>query len=568
MAIRCGEAGPQAGTFRNVARETAELAGGVRLLAEDPHDRALIENVHPPGWLAPQPAKRYDLVVIGAGTAGLVSAAGAAQLGARVALVERGLMGGDCLNVGCVPSKALLRAARAAAEVREAGRFGVRVPPGVEVDFPAVMERMRRLRARISPYDSAVRFRDLGVDVFLGTARFTAPDVVEVDGARLRFSKAIVATGARAAVPAVPGLAEAGFLTNESVFALTRLPPRLAVIGAGPVGCELAQAFARFGSQVTILAASTRVLPRDEPRASELVERALERDGVERILGARVRGVGLADGAKRLVFERLQAPAAVGDGARAEGALPAGDAGYVGEIACPPDAPPARERGEAEEIVADEILVAVGRAPNVEGLALAAGEVEQGEEGIRVDERLRTTNPRVYAAGDVCSGYRFTHVSDALARIALRNALFAGRARASALVVPWCTFTDPEVARVGLSAEEARARSLRVRTFTQELREVDRAILDGQVEGVLQLHVRARSGRIVGATLVAAHAGETISEITLAIVTGRGLRTLAETIHPYPTQAEAIRTAADAWSRTRLTPLVRRLLASWLSWRR
>src|SRR5437764_11173083 len=254
----------------------------------DADDGRLAANVRPPGWVNPAPAPRYNLVVIGAGTAGLVSAAGAAGLGAKVALVERGLMGGDCRTAGCVPSKALLRAARAAAEVRRAGAFGVRVPEGVRVDFPAVMERMRRLRADLSPHDSAERFRGLGVDVFLGEVRFTAPDTVEVGGRALRFRKAVIATGSRPRVPAVPGLAEAGFLTNETVFARTELPERLAVVGGGPIGCELAQAFARFGSRVTLLHSRGRLLPKDDPAAAELVERSLRRDGVEVVLSAAV----------------------------------------------------------------------------------------------------------------------------------------------------------------------------------------------------------------------------------------------------------------------------------------
>lgn len=232
----------------------------VRVLPDDDFNRQLVANVHPPAWVNPTPAGRYNLVVIGAGTAGLISAIGAAGLGARVALVERELMGGDCLNVGCVPSKALIRSARASVAVREADRFGIEVPPGTQANFGAVMERMRRLRASISANDSAARYRAQGVDVFLGTAQFRGPDAVDVGGTILRFRRAVIATGARAAVPEIQGLADTGYLTNETVFTLTELPPRLAVIGAGPIGCELAQAFARFGSQVTLLGSSPSTL--------------------------------------------------------------------------------------------------------------------------------------------------------------------------------------------------------------------------------------------------------------------------------------------------------------------
>src|SRR6516225_8743209 len=253
----------------------------IAVLPRDELNERLVANVHPPDWGNPEPAPHYNLVVIGAGTAGLVTAAGAAGLGARVALIERELLGGDCLNVGCVPSKALIRVARVAAQVRDAAQYGINVPPGVQVDFPAVMRRMRRLRAGISPHDSAARFRGLGVDVYFGQATFTGANTVEVAGKSLRFRRAVIATGARAHQPPIPGLAEAGFLTNESVFALTERPPRLAVIGAGPIGCELAQAFARFGSRVHVLGNHPQDLPREDPDAAERVEKALRRDGVE-----------------------------------------------------------------------------------------------------------------------------------------------------------------------------------------------------------------------------------------------------------------------------------------------
>ena len=507
-------------------------ASGAAYLPEDPHDRALIANVHPPDWINPDPAPRYNLVVIGAGTAGLVTAAGAAGLGARVALVERGLMGGDCLNVGCVPSKALIRAARAFADVRDAAAHGVRVPPVATVDFPAVMERMRRLRASISPTDSAARFRRLGIDVFLGAARFTGRDSLEVDGRRLRFARAAIATGGRPAVPDIPGLEQAGYLTNETVFALTELPRRLAVIGSGPIGCELTQAFARFGSLVTLLERGPRIMPREEPEAAELVTRAFGRDGVSvrtRTRVVRVEPEAGPEGRHRLLLER---------------------------------------EGRGEDLPVDAILVGVGRVPNVEDLGLEAAGVIHDRTGVVVDDALRTSNPRIYAAGDVGSRFKFTHMADALARIVVRNALFPGTDKASALVVPWCTYTDPEVAHVGLYEHEARARGIAVRTFVQELAEVDRAILDGEAEGFVKVHVREGTDEIVGATLVARHAGETISELTLAMVGGLGLKTLSATIHPYPTQAEALKKLGDAYNRSRLTPLARRLLGWWMAFRR
>jgi pyruvate/2-oxoglutarate dehydrogenase complex dihydrolipoamide dehydrogenase (E3) component len=473
----------------------------------DEHNRALVENVRPPQWENPKPAGRYNLVVIGAGTAGLVSAAGAAALGAKVALVERHLMGGDCLNYGCVPSKAILRAARAVAEVRAAERFGVHAS-NVTIDFPKIMERMRRLRAQISPHDSAKRFRELGVDVFLGDAKFTSPETIEVNGEKLVFAKSVIATGARAAIPKIDGLET--YLTNETVFNLTMLPRRLAVIGGGPIGCELAQAFRRFGSEVSIIDAAERIMPREDPDAAQILDSVLRKEGVRIFTRAKI---------ARIENKRIHlAP---------------------------------------ETIDADQILVAVGRAPNIEGLNLEAADVSYTKAGVTVDSYLRTTNRRIYAAGDICLPYKFTHIADASARIAIQNALFAGRKKWTSLVVPWCTYTDPEVAYVGETSDQV---------LVQRMDNVDRAILDDAPEGFLKLHLR--KDRIVGATLVASHAGEMISELTLAITNGIGLKSVAQTIHCYPTQAEIIKRAADAYNRTRLAPGVKRWLGRWLSWSR
>ncbi len=500
----------------------------VEVLPHDTYNDSLVANVHPPDWVNPQPAPRYNLVVVGAGTAGLITAAGAAGLGARVALVERELMGGDCLNVGCVPSKALIRASRACAHVRDAGPYGVKVPQGVQVDFPAVMQRMHRLRAEIAQNDSATRYRKLGVDVFLGNARFTSPDTIDVEGQTLRFRKAVIATGGRAAKPPIPGLAEAGLLTNETLFSLTQLPTHLAVIGAGPMGCEMAQAFARFGSEVFLLEARSQILPREDPDAAGRVQKSIERDGVKLLLGCTIRDVQL-DGQEKVI----------------------------------------RFDGDCPDLRVDEILVGTGRVPNVDGLNLKLVGVRfDPRQGVRVNDRLQTTNPSIYAVGDVCFPFKFTHIADATARIVLRNALFRGRAKASALTVPWCTYTDPEIAHVGWYERDLREKDIPFRTFVQEFKDVDRAVLDGEPEGLLKVHVRKGTDRILGATLVASHAGEMISELTLAMVGGLGLRTLAETIHPYPTQAEAIKKIADAYNRTRLTARAKSLFQTWFAWTR
>ena len=498
---------------------------------EDAYNQTLVANVHPRDWTNPQPAPSYNLVVLGGGTAGLITAAGAAGLGAKVALVEREHLGGDCLNVGCVPSKALLRAARVAADVRDAGQYGVEVPDGTRVNFPAVMERMRRLRSEISPHDSAQRYRDeLGVDVFLGEGRFVDSDSVEVDGRQLRFRRAVIATGARAMPLPIPGLAEAGYLTNETVFSSTELPKRLAIIGAGPIGCEMAQAFARFGSQVTLLEVMPQILIREDKDAAALIQDALIRDGVSLVLGCQITGV-----------ER--------DGR-----------GIVLQV---------EKDEQRQDISVDAVLLGVGRAPNVEGMNLEAVDVEfDTRQGVKVDDRLQTTNPRIYAAGDICSPYKFTHMADALARIVIQNTLFVGRAKASALTVPWCTYTDPEIAHVGLYEHEAEKQGIAIQTFQQEMGQVDRAVLEGDTEGFVKIHTQAGKDTILGATLVTRHAGEMISELTLAMVGGLGLGTLARTIHAYPTQAEAIKRAADAYNRTRLTPRVKSLFTKWLAWTR
>ena len=512
--------------------ETTRPAGdsAVTMLPDDEHNRTLVSHVHPGDWTNPTPDGRYNLVVVGGGTAGLVSAVGAAGLGAKVALIERNLMGGDCLNVGCVPSKGLISAARRLAEVREAADYGIHVPDGVSVDFGAVMERMRRLRAKIAPNDSAQRFSDLGVDVYLGNGVFTGADTVEVAGQTLRFKKAVIATGGRAAAPPIEGLEETGYLTNETMFSLTELPRRLAIIGSGPIGSEMAQCFARFGSQVSLIEMGEHILMREDPAAAAIVQKQFERDGIELCLSARTVKVERRGDEKVLHLEM---------------------------------------GGETRELVVDELLVGVGRAPNVHGLGLDVAGVQFDERvGVTVDDGLRTTNPAIFAAGDICSRFKFTHTADFMARIVIRNALFAGRAKASALTIPWCTYTDPEIAHVGMYEADAKAQGLEVDVFTQDMEDVDRAILDGETGGFVKIMTEKGKDRILGATIVARHAGEMISELSVAMVGKVGLGTVANTIHPYPTQAEAIRRVGDQYNRTRLTPRVASLMKTWLNWTR
>jgi pyruvate/2-oxoglutarate dehydrogenase complex dihydrolipoamide dehydrogenase (E3) component/uncharacterized membrane protein YdjX (TVP38/TMEM64 family) len=498
-------------------------------IAGDRYDQQLIDNCHPPGWVNPTPARKYNLVVIGAGTAGLVSAAGAAKLGAKVALIERNLMGGDCLNVGCVPSKAIIWAARAVVDSRNGAEFGLHSNSQPEINFAAAMERMRRLRAEISAHDSVDRFRKLGVDVYIGNGRFIGASTIEIDGTRLEFSRAIIATGARAAELPIAGLADAGYYTNETIFTLTELPRRMVVIGAGPVGCELAQCFQRFGCQVTVITDGAQILPKEDHDAAAVLRQRLSREGVRIITSGIIQQVSSNGSGKRVSVAT---------------------------------------DGTTHEVECDAILVSVGRKPNLEGLELDIAAVDYTSQGVVVDNRLRTTNPRVYAAGDVCSRYKFTHAADAMARIVIANALFLARRKVTDLVIPWCTYTDPEVAHVGYYEKEARAAGFNVATITESLTDVDRAVLDGEEEGFARVHYDNKTGRILGGTLVARHAGEMINELTLAMVAKQSVSVLSSTIHSYPTQAEVWRKIGDGYMFTKLTPTVKKVFERWLMWRR
>lgn len=497
------------------------------MLPDDEYNRTLLANVHPVGWVNPNPAARYNLVVIGGGSAGLVAAIGAAGLGAKVALVERHLLGGDCLNVGCVPSKTILRTARAVGAIQRAGDFGVATTGEVTVDFGQVMARMRRVRAAISPHDSAQRVQSLGIDLFLGDSAFVSPTALRVGDATLNFRRAVIATGSRPSAPPILGLEEAGYLTNETVWSLTTLPKRLAVIGGGPIGCELAQAFRRFGAAVTLFDVAPRLLGREDADAAALIERTLVAEGITVATAAQLTAVRCAAGARQIAY---------------------------------------RHNGADHTLEVDAILVAAGRRPNVEGLGLEQAEVAYDAKGVTVDATLRTTNPAVYAAGDIALPFQFTHVADASARLVLQNALFpTPKKKVTDLIVPWCTYTDPEVAHVGIYDYEQVVATGQVDTLVQPLAETDRGRADGEREGFVKVHVRRGSDRIVAATLVAPHAGEMVGELTVAMAAGKGLRSLATVIHPYPTQAEAIKRVADAYNRTRLTPTVSKLFGWWFA---
>ncbi|NOR14765.1 MAG: FAD-containing oxidoreductase [Candidatus Aminicenantes bacterium] len=502
----------------------------ISLPPEDEYNLELLQQVHPPDWINPEPESVYNLLVVGLGTAGLVAAIGAAGMGARVAVVEDYLMGGDCLNFGCVPSKAVIRSSRVVGEIQRAADFGVKISGGAEVDFAQVMQRMRRLRARISHHDSYRRLVDLGVDVYFGEGHFRDGHCFVVDDKSLRFKRALVATGARPSQPIIPGLKTTGYLTNETVFSLIERPDDMVIIGGGPIGCELAQAFNRLGCRITIIQRNEQLLPREDADAAELLAKVFERENIRVLLGADIQRISEHAGKKQIhvCYDRKD-----------------------------------------EVLLADEVLVSSGRIPNVENLGLEAAGVEYDlEEGVKINDYLQTTNPAVYAAGDVCFPFKFTHIADATARIVIQNALFLRSKKHRSLTIPWCIYTEPEIAHVGLCEKELQTRNIPFDTFIKGFEELDRAILDGEDQGFVKVHVKKGKDKILGATIVARHAGEMISQVTQAMVSGAGLKTLNNVIHPYPTQSEALRQVAAQYYVEKFSPALKKWLIRWFRWRR
>jgi len=456
----------------------------------------------------------FDIVVIGGGAGGLVVAAGGASLGAKVALVEKHKMGGDCLWYGCVPSKTLIKSAAVAHAMRHADRWAIpaHAPSPRLAD---VMERVAGVIRGIEPNDSPERFRSLGVDVNLGDGKFVAPDAFEVNGRRLTAKTFVIATGSRPAMLPIPGLVEAGALTNETLFDLREDVPRLIVIGSGPIGSEMAQAFRRLGSEVDVVDVAPRILPREDADLADVVHRRMLDEGV------------------RYHFESSIAKV---DGRR-------------GDLSMTIKGKDGAERA----IAATHVLVAAGRKANVEGLALDVAGVSVDKGRIVSDDRLRTTNPRIYVVGDVAGGYQFTHLAEHHAGIVLRQAIFKLFWSKPSKVVPWCTYTDPELARVGLSEDEAKQQGVAHKVYRFAFDEIDRARAEGETEGFAKL-VTDPSGRLLGAAIVGAHAGELIAEAVLAVTKGMKAGDLSSAIHVYPTLASITRRAADQRQKEGLTP--------------
>jgi pyruvate/2-oxoglutarate dehydrogenase complex dihydrolipoamide dehydrogenase (E3) component len=479
--------------------------------AKPDDEKTFLRRVRPDNWKNPVPRSAYDLAIMGAGPAGLAAAESAARLGFSVALIERNRLGGNSLNVGSVPSKAIIRTARVYGTMRDAEKFGAPVPNEAALDFGEAMARMRRIRTRISECHSVHELTALGVDIFFGTAQFGSADMLFLDDAAMHFKRALIATGARPRAPDIPGLEQTAYRTSTTIFEMAALPKRLAVIGGGPLGCELAQAFCRLGSHVIIVQNDPKFLPREERDAAEILSRSMARDGVEIRLNTTVVGARCEGGAK--VLETVS-----------------------NEI--------------KDDIRADEILLSIGRVPNVEELNLeAAGVAFDTDQGIKVDDFLRSTNPNVYAAGDVCLALKFTNAAQYSGRIAVQNALMRAQQRQSSSAIPWCTYCDPEIAHIGLHVWEARQQSIPIKSFTVMMHDVDRAITDGEDTGFVKIHIAEGSDKILGATIVASRASELINEMAVIMSAGIGMKVLAEVVHTYPAQSEAIMLAAQAYNR-------------------
>ena len=474
----------------------------------------------------------YNVVVIGAGTAGLVTAAGTAGLGGRVALIERNLMGGDCLNFGCVPSKALISSARLIQQICESEKWGLdRQQP--QFAFEKVFERMRARRAKIAPHDSKERFESLGVDVFHGEGRFLSPHEIEVDGQKLRAKNFVIATGSRAVIPKIEGIDKVPYFTNETIFdELKQKPESMIVLGGGPIGCELGQAFSRLGVKVTIVEYSPQILGPEDVDVAEFMQKRFQAEGIAVRHCTQVTRASTRDGI--ITLDGFSKPSG-----RALGAV---------------------------QFIGQTLLVAVGRCPMMKALNLEAAGVKYSSNGVEVNDYLQTSRPHIYAAGDIANRLKFTHTADYTARVVVRNILMPFqflRQTVDWSVVPWCTYTDPEVAHVGLGEKEAKRKNIDYDVFAVPLVEVDRAVVESEDAGFAKILTAKGSDKILGATIVAPHAGDLLHEFVLAMSAKIGLGKMASTIHAYPTLAELARKAGDRYNKTRLTPGAKKIF-TWL----
>lgn len=519
----------------------------------DSYNTTLLNHVHPPDWQDPKVEENdtYDMVVIGAGVGGLISAAGAAGVGAKVAMIEAHMLGGDCLNVGCVPSKAFIHSANMAhsltkdvARMEEAGVFVD--PNAVKVDFEKVMERVRKVRSQISHHDSATRYsKALGVEVFIGYGKFTSPKSVKVNGQTLNFKKAVIATGGYPTLIPMEGLKELHdqttspqdpsarplVMTNETFFNMTQQPKNLVVIGAGVIGMELAQAMQRLGTQTTVLGRSGKVLPKEDVDMAAVVKQQMVDDGVTFLLSVKK-------------YEKIELTGKIAESGNPEMAMTILEG----------------DDNEPTILICDAVLVAAGRLANVSGMDLEKANVKYTPAGLVVNDKLQTTNSKVFGVGDVCSKFKFTHAADFMARAVIRNSLFFGKEKMSNLLIPYATFTSPEIASVGLYGKDLEKKCIDYNVIEKHFKDNDRAICDDTTQGFVRFRIDAKKDKILGATIVGEGAANMISEITLAMQSGTGLGSLATVIHPYPTTAEVLRQSGDVYNKKRLTTTVKVLL--------
>ncbi|MBI2608840.1 MAG: dihydrolipoyl dehydrogenase [Deltaproteobacteria bacterium] len=464
--------------------------------------------------------EKYDLVVIGGGSGGLVCAAGAASLGAHVALIEKKKLGGDCLNTGCVPSKALIKSARMIHEIQNAEKYGIK-KTSLEFDFKDIMDRVRQVQATIEPHDSREKFESLGVSVKFGNYEFMDGNRITNGSEILQAKRFVIATGSSPFIPTIEGLDPSQVLTSENIWGLEKLPKSMIFIGGGPISSELSQCMARFGSQVTLLDRGAGLLHREDRDMAAFVQEAFVKDDMTLNFNGEVTHISHEPHLHHVTFKK---------------------------------------QNETLQYQAEKLFLALGRTPTLHGLGLEKVGIQFTPQGIGINQHCETNIPHIYACGDVAGPYQFTHFADYQARIILRNALFPGKSKVDYRVIPWCTYTDPELARVGLSEKEVKEKKISHQIIKYELNEHDRAVCDSENHGLVKIITEKRSDKILGASIVGPHAGDLLQEFTFAMKNNAGLKAISKTIHPYPTMTEISKRTADEWMRRKLTPIVLKAL--------